>query len=395
MSLIFPSELGSDAKSSNYMGFYPFTITGGVGSAKSDRSYDAGPGPATFLPIPVEGVQDAYANNWGGQEISIASMTGANISSQLKLGGKGLDEKGVLDAIVSRVTGGVGSAAAAGVGLADDVGQEIATGWDRGNLGQSIENITGNMSSMIDKSTKGLTPGAVAVGLEAVGAPITQAAGIAGFKETSVMYGGPAFRQFTFSFSLKPLSHDEQITIQKIIAEFQLGAAPQEGTGKLYRLYSLPLVYEIKFYHRAGENHALPKIGKCALQNIGVKYGGDRFQTFTGSHAPVQTDLTLQFIELEIVTKDTMFANWIKATSDWQAVGAVDDFGSMDTNVGGAQRRAAQAADAAATANVDTFGEMGTTEFKFARGRGLAAMEDMGPASHGDMGGTPSLTPWI
>ena len=59
MSLIFPSELGSDAKSSNYMGFYPFTITGGVGSAKSDRSYDAGPGPATFLPIPVEGVQDA------------------------------------------------------------------------------------------------------------------------------------------------------------------------------------------------------------------------------------------------------------------------------------------------------------------------------------------------
>ena len=394
MSLIFPSELGSDAKSSNYMGFYPFTITGGVGSAKSDRSYDAGPGPAPIHPIPVEGVQDAYANNWGGQEVSIAAMTGANITSQLKLGGKGLDEQGVLDAIVSKVTGGASSTALAAGNFASDVVTETATGWDRGNLGQSIENITGNMSSMIDKSTKGLTPGAVGLGLEAVGAPITQAAGIAGFKETSVIYGGPAFRQFSFSFSLKPLSQDEQTVIQKIVAEFQLGAAPQEGTGKLYRLYSLPLVYEIKFYHRAGENHALPKIGKCALQNIGIKFGGDRFQTFTGSHAPVQTDLTLQFIELEIVTKDTMLSNWAYATSDVKAVSAVDDFGSMDTNVGGAERRQ-DFANRKIGAATDDFAGMNHASARTATTSGLAAMEDMGPAVHGDVGGTPSLTPWI
>ena len=386
MSLIFPSELGSDAKSSNYMGFFPFTITGGVGSAKSDRSYDAGPGPATFLPIPVEGVQDTYANNWGGEEVSIAAMTGANITSQLKLGGKGLDEKGVLDAILNKVTYGTSNAIDAGVGAIDTFGSSF----DVNNLGGSIDTMTGNMSSMIEKSTKGLTPGAVGLGLEAVGRPITQAAGIAGFKETSVLYGGPAFRQFSFSFSLKPLSHDEQQVIQKIVAEFQLGAAPQEGTGKLYRLYSLPLVYEIKFYHREGENHALPKIGKCALQNIGVKYGGDRFQTFTGTHAPVQTDLTLQFLELEIVTKDTMLSNWAYATSDAKAVSAVDDFAV----VGEAERRAAQA-DAAAASNVDTFGGMGQASIRTAGSSGLAAMEDMGPASHGDMGGTPSLTPWI
>ena len=101
--------------------------------------------------IPVEGVQDAYANNWGGQEVSIAAMTGANITSQLKLGGKGLDEQGVLDAIVSKVTGGASSTALAAGNFASDVVTETATGWDRGNLGQSIENITGNMSRMIDK----------------------------------------------------------------------------------------------------------------------------------------------------------------------------------------------------------------------------------------------------
>ena len=38
MSLIFPEDLGVNAKSLNYMSFQAFTITGGVGSAKSDRS---------------------------------------------------------------------------------------------------------------------------------------------------------------------------------------------------------------------------------------------------------------------------------------------------------------------------------------------------------------------
>ena len=41
----------------------------------------------------------------------------------------------------------------------------------------------------------------------------------------------------------------------------------------------------------------------CALTGINAKYGGDRFQTFASGHAPVQVDLSLNFIELELQTK--------------------------------------------------------------------------------------------
>ena len=98
----------------------------------------------------------------------------------------------------------------------------------------------------------------------------------------------------------------EQNLIEEIVRHFRFAAAPQEIEGSLYRIYSLPKVFEIKFYHKDGENKALPTIGKCALQNIGIKYGGDRFQTFATGHAPIQTDISLQFIELILQTQNVM-----------------------------------------------------------------------------------------
>ena len=48
------------------------------------------------------------------------------------------------------------------------------------------------------------------------------------------------------------------------------------------------------------------KIARCALTSVAVAYGGDRFNTFQGTDAPVQTNLTLQFKEIELVTKTEM-----------------------------------------------------------------------------------------
>ena len=77
MSLIFPEDLGVNAKSLNYMSFQAFTITGGVGSAKSDRKYEM-VGEPVYLPIPVEGVQDQMMNNWGSEDVNFAKMSVAN-----------------------------------------------------------------------------------------------------------------------------------------------------------------------------------------------------------------------------------------------------------------------------------------------------------------------------
>ena len=79
---------------------------------------------------------------------------------------------------------------------------------------------------------------------------------------------------------------------------------------QMTRLYELPAVFEISFYNGHRENTNLPKIGKCALTNVGVSYGGDKFTTFDGTGgAPVQADLTLQFKEMELLDRDNFVGN--------------------------------------------------------------------------------------
>ena len=43
------------------------------------------------------------------------------------------------------------------------------------------------------------------------------------------------------------------------------------------------------------------------LTNIGVTYGGDKFSTFdNATHAPVQTDIALQFKEMELLNRQML-----------------------------------------------------------------------------------------
>jgi len=102
---------------------------------------------------------------------------------------------------------------------------------------------------------------------------------------------------------MKPVSGSEQGKIGQIVEFFRTMSMPMELAGELYRIYALPHVFEIKFYSKGGESASLPKLGKCALTNMSVKYGGDRYSTFSDG-SPVQTDLTLSFVEIELQTKN-------------------------------------------------------------------------------------------
>ena len=48
------------------------------------------------------------------------------------------------------------------------------------------------------------------------------------------------------------------------------------------------------------ENEYLHKIGKCALTSMNVSYGGEKFNVFDQTDAPVQVDLSLSFTELQL-----------------------------------------------------------------------------------------------
>ena len=190
MSLIFPTDLGSNAQSSNYMGFQAYTLTGGVGSAKSDRSYDISGNPV-FLPIPVEGVQDQYQNNWGAETVNIAKMALGQAAHGVGVGVS--SPQGLIDNLKAKM---LGASAATG-----NITSAIRDAWTQeGGLTSMDE------GSMANNLLRGAAPFAVATAVGTLGNAVVQSSGIAGFEETSVAYQGPQFRSFSFNFSLKPLT---------------------------------------------------------------------------------------------------------------------------------------------------------------------------------------------
>ena len=121
-----------------------------------------------------------------------------------------------------------------------------------------------------------------------------RASGRATFSNTYVTYTGPAFRDFTYNFSLKPLAREDSDTIRRIVKFFKVNSAPKQLAGNIMRIYELPKLFGISYHGRNGPMKHMNNIAKCALTNINVVYGGDRFSVFDDS-APVQVDLKIQF----------------------------------------------------------------------------------------------------
>ena len=175
-------------------------------------------------------------------------------------------------------------------------------------------------------------------------------------QQTMMSYGGPGFRSFQWSFSMKPLSAEESKMAHSIVNFFKVRSMAAQSDMQFTRVYNLPDVFRIQFYDGSGESQYLDKIGHCACTDVGVTYGGEKYTTFSGTHAPIQIDLSLSFKELELLNRQAV-ANE-KGTGAWPhgaylkdakiipppPTNQVDDFGDINTNVGGVARRDSQAA---------------------------------------------------
>jgi hypothetical protein len=65
--------------------------------------------------------------------------------------------------------------------------------------------------------------------------------------------------------------------------------------------------------YNGSENQYLQKISTCVLENCTVSYGGDRYRTFTPNDEgapPVETNITLEFGELELITKERVYEGY-------------------------------------------------------------------------------------
>ena len=177
-----------------------------------------------------------------------------------------------------------------------DIGQGgalIQTGWD--SVRDLIEN-----SGLVGKEMLGRlaargfnTPEITDLVLRNQGAAVNN--------HLEAFFKGVNFRKFSYNFQFFPKSSEEAIAAAKIIRYFKAAAAPElKQPGETYgRYWVYPNQFRIKYWNAK----ATHQIGRCYLDNISVNYSAaGTNQTFVDGY-PLQTDLTLNFTEMEVIHK--------------------------------------------------------------------------------------------
>jgi hypothetical protein len=130
--------------------------------------------------------------------------------------------------------------------------------------------------------------------------------------QLQIIYRGIGFRKFQLNFLFTPNTQKEAIAINKIIATFKYHFAPEllTTTGAVSGMFFIPPSYfNVEFMFNYNENQFLPRYGDCVLTDINVDYAPNGFAAHNDG-APVQTQLTLSFQEIEIVTKAKIAAGY-------------------------------------------------------------------------------------
>jgi len=147
----------------------------------------------------------------------------------------------------------------------------------------------------------------------AVSQLLNRGIGQAANPQMQVLFQTVDFRTFQFDFTFTPYSAEEALAIERIIYEFKYASAPEINKNGVFgtqgMFFKVPDMFDIKFFYDGKENRNVHRITRCVLQNISVDYAPIGWATYDGGE-PVQTKLSLQFKEIEIVDKTRIFEGY-------------------------------------------------------------------------------------
>lgn len=190
-------------------------------------------------------------------------------------------------------------------GLAQ-IANSFGTGFMKtGSFEQAYGAAQGNIKSGLEQMAKAaldvVAPGAKAIAEIGAGKVISN--------RLETVFKGLEKRSFQFQFTMMPKSENEANIAKEIVEVFRFYSAPSfEGPPDSSRVFVVPATFDIEYRINSGvENSYLNKISTCVLTNIGVNYGGERttfFRPNSEGAPPVQTAITLDFQELEVITRE-------------------------------------------------------------------------------------------
>jgi len=281
----------------------------------------------------VTGAVDSVTGAVGGAMDSVTSAVGLGDLGSATIGGfvdEGMgqlggiaDLPGSIGAIASGL-GGLSGFSKKSIGqiilyMPHQINESYRANWAAGELGQ--------VGAMIKQGVKQFKRGAS--GWEIAGSAVgtgTGSAAIAGLQKAAGIIGqeslvqlglkeydkiavnphmeqffnGVEFRNFSFTFKFSPRNQKEANEVQAIIRAFKFYSAPSFYESSSYgAFWQYPNQFGIEYWNQA----KLHKIRMCACTSVDVNYAGAGVNaTFYDGH-PVETDLTLNFVELEQMTK--------------------------------------------------------------------------------------------
>ena len=117
------------------------------------------------------------------------------------------------------------------------------------------------------------------------------------------------FRTFTYNFRFTPRSENEVRVVDDIVRLFKFHASPERMAGeKVGRHLRMPAEFDIFYMYQGQQNTWYPMIHSCVCRSVDVKYGpsgeNQSFRPVDGSPPPIETNMTLEFTETEIMTKE-------------------------------------------------------------------------------------------
>jgi hypothetical protein len=180
---------------------------------------------------------------------------------------------------ISSILGGIGGA----------VSQFVPE--SKSNTGKALSSFAGGVAGAVSAE-------AVNVALKSVGLAINP--------KLQLLFESIGFRSYSMSFTFTPYSQQESEAVTKIINTFKQYAAPRVVKGATNGMFFIPpAIFEPKFYFNGSENKKINAVKPSVIENIDVNYAPNGWSTF-GDGAPVQTTLTLQFKETELLDRDTL-----------------------------------------------------------------------------------------
>jgi hypothetical protein len=133
--------------------------------------------------------------------------------------------------------------------------------------------------------------------------------GLAINPQQQLLFDGIDFRTYQMAFTFTPYSRQEAETVKEIIKLFRYHTAPQITTGGAGMFFVPPSTFDLDFMFNGQRNNNVTRVAESVIESIDVNYAPNGWAAHDNG-APVQTTLTMNFREIELIDKDKIKAGY-------------------------------------------------------------------------------------